>query len=378
MEKRNIAIIFGGCSPEYSVSLSSAYSVICNLNREKYNALLIGITKEGDWFYYTGSPEKIQQDTWHNEADCVPALLSPNRTSHSLLLLREGKTEFLPVDAVFPILHGKNGEDGTLQGLTELAGIPLVGCGTLSSALCMDKDRAHRLAGAAGVRVPQAVVLEADAGLPHSTELSAASVPSDPKELLSTSLPHNREELFNAAKSFADTVGYPLFVKPVKAGSSFGVTKVETPDNLSGAIALAFQYDDQVIVEEGIEGFEVGCAVLGTHTLTVGCVDEIELSEGFFDFTEKYTLKTSSIHVPARISAQKAEEVRETAKTIYRALGCSGFARVDMFLTPDGEIVFNEVNTIPGFTEHSRYPGMMKAAGITFPQILEELIDSTI
>ena len=145
-------------------------------------------------------------------------------------------------------------------------------------------------------------------------------------------------------------------------------------DELQEAVKLAFLYDDQIIVEENIDGFEVGCAVLGNESLTVGEVDEIELSGGFFDFTEKYTLKTSAIHVPARISSRKAREIKETAKAIYKTLGCSGFARVDMFLTPEGKIVFNEVNTIPGFTEHSRYPGMMKAAGYSFTEILEKII----
>lgn len=346
MSKQNIAVFFGGKSPEYHVSLESAYSVICNLNREKYHPVMVGITKEGDWFYYTGNVEKIKNDTWQDGKDCVPAVLSPASSEGKLLLLKDGQIEFVQIDAAFPVLHGSNGEDGTIQGLIALAGIPLVGCGVLSSALCMDKDRAHKLAGLEGVRVPKSLVIQkAD------------------------------EE---AVTDFAQNTGYPLFVKPVKAGSSFGVTKVERPEDMKKAVELAFLYDDQVIVEENIEGFEVGCAVLGWEELITGEVDEIELSGGFFDFTEKYTLKTSAIHVPARISREKAMEIKETAKTIYRALGCAGFARVDMFLTPQGEIVFNEVNTIPGFTEHSRYPGMMKAAGYSFGELLEKLIASVL
>ncbi len=169
-------------------------------------------------------------------------------------------------------------------------------------------------------------------------------------------------------------LGYPLFVKPLRAGSSFGITKVERAEDLQGAVAHAFEYDSCVILEEMVPGFEVGCAVLGTEELFVGEVDEIELSEGFFDYTEKYTLKTSSIHVPARIPQEKAKEIQEAAKVIYRGLGCSGFARVDMFLTPEGEIYFNEVNTIPGFTAHSRYPNMMKAAGISFEELLSRIL----
>lgn len=341
--KKNVAIIFGGCSSEYSVSLQSASAVIRNLNREKYHPVLVGITQEGEWFHFTGEIEKIEADTWHNEKDCLPAALSPNPNKKVLLVFGgEGVTE-IPIDVAFPVMHGKNGEDGTIQGLIELAQIPLAGCGTLASALCMDKDRAHKLVQMAGIRVPQAIVLES-------------------------------ETAQNAAWDFAKLIGYPIFVKPVKAGSSYGVTKVLDETQLLPALQLAFEYDNQVIMEENIEGFEVGCAVLGTEQLMVGEVDEIELSGGFFDFTEKYTLKTSAIHVPARISAEKAAQVKEAAKKIYRALGCSGFARVDMFLMPCGEIVFNEVNTIPGFTEHSRYPGMMKAAGVSFTEIVERII----
>ena len=173
----------------------------------------------------------------------------------------------------------------------------------------------------------------------------------------------------------AATLGYPLFVKPVRAGSSYGITRVEAPEELGAAVALAFRYDSEIILEEAVSGFEVGCAVMGNDALTVGELDEIELSGGFFNFKEKYTLETSAIHVPARISPEKAAEMKETAKTIYRTLGCRGFARVDMFLEPNGQIVFNEVNTIPGFTAHSRYPSMMKAVGIDFEQVISRLVE---
>lgn len=348
MTKQNILIFFGGCSSEYGVSLSSAAAVLLNLDRSKYLPVPVGITRDGDWYHYSGPVEHILNDTWQKTVHCVPALLSPNRSEHCLLLLRQTGTEKLRIHAAFPVLHGKNGEDGTLQGLIELAGIPLVGCGTLASALCMDKDRAHKLASLTGVRVPRSLVL---------TKLT----PNFP--------------LPSTAAAFVSEIGFPLFVKPVKAGSSYGITRVREQAELSAAISLALQYDDEIILEEAIPGFEVGCAVLGTGELITGEVDEIELSGGFFDYTEKYTLKTSAIHVPARISPEKSAELKETAKRIYRALGCSSFARVDMFLTPEGEIVFNEVNTIPGFTEHSRYPGMMRAAGISFSQVLTRLLE---
>lgn len=344
MKKLNVAVFFGGCSPEYSVSLSSASGVILNLDSTKYNPLMIGITQEGSWYYYTGPVEKLLNDTWCSESDCVPVVFSPDRKEHSLLLLDPAGVRSVHVDVAFPVLHGQNGEDGTIQGLLEMTGIPLAGCGTLASALSMDKDRAHRLVSLEGIHVPHALVLQQGAAA-------------------------------DRAEAFAAEIGYPLYVKPVKAGSSYGVTKVSDGSQLLAAMDLAFQYDNEIIIEENIEGFEVGCAVLGNQELLVGEVDEIELSSGFFDFTEKYTLKTSAIHVPARIDPAKATEIKETAKRIYRALGCRGFARVDMFLTPEGKVVFNEANTIPGFTSHSRYPGMMKAAGHSFSEILTRIIE---
>lgn len=354
MEKKNVVIFFGGCSSEYTVSLESAASVIRNLDREKYHPVLVGITPQGDWYHYTGAIERIAADTWRkDETHCAPAALSPSRSAHELLVCQADLLKRIPLDVALPILHGRNGEDGTLQGLIELAGIPLAGCGTLASALCMDKDRAHRLVSMAGIPTPRALVLD--------TPDFKDSAPSG-----------------ELAQAFARQVGYPLYVKPVKAGSSYGVTKVISPDQLESAIKLAFTYDNQVILEENIPGFEVGCAVLGTGKLITGEVDEIELSGGFFDYTEKYTLKTSAIHVPARITPSKAEEIRLAAKKIYRALGCSGFARVDLFLTPEGKIVFNEVNTIPGFTEHSRYPGMMKAVGLSFSEVLDLILSQAL
>ncbi len=376
MGKLNVAIIFGGSSSEYKVSLQSAGSVIKNLNRDKYLPVLIGISQEGEWLYFTGDVEEIEKDTWQGK-NCIPAALSPDRKARGILLFRENQVDIVKIDVAFPVLHGKNGEDGTVQGLIELAGIPLAGCGILASALCMDKDRAHKLVEGAGISVPKARVFDAR-GCKNRTSEARAEVSTEVRTFeagTSKSRASEKKEMMGEISDFAEKIGYPLFVKPVKAGSSFGVTKVGEAAHLKEAVELALLYDNQVIVEENIEGFEVGCAVLGNEELTVGEVDEIELSGGFFDFTEKYTLKTSAIHVPARISGGKAREIQEAAKVIYKTLGCSGFARVDMFLTPEGKVVFNEVNTIPGFTEHSRYPGMMKAAGHSFGEVLEKIIE---
>lgn len=344
MKKKNIAVIFGGCSPEHTVSLASAAAVIRNIDAEKYEVIQLGITEGGEWFRFYGSPDDIEANTWRaDRTKCIPAVISPDRDQHGILEFRLSGVRTTRLDAAFPVLHGRNGEDGTVQGLCELAGIPLIGCGTLSSALCMDKDRAHKLVMLAGIAVPRSVLLEK---LPASPELA----------------------------TLAEGIGYPLFVKPVRAGSSFGVARVEAPSELRAAVRDAFRYDNSVLLEEAVPGFEAGCAVIGNSELVTGRADEIELSGGYFDFEEKYTLKTSKIHMPARVDAATEQRLRETACRIYRALGCRGFARVDMFLTPDKRIVFNEVNTIPGFTSHSRFPKMMSGVGYDFHALVDALI----
>lgn len=342
--KKVIAIFFGGCSTEYEVSLQSAYSVMKSIDSSRYTLILIGIARDsGKWFWYQGDMELIPEDCWQSDASCIPVFPSVDKTVHGLHYFEQNHLQTISLDAALPILHGKNGEDGTLQGTLELMGVPVIGCNLLSSALCMDKNLAHRIVEMSGIKTAKSVVLKKD-----YSEL--------------------------AVKKAAAEIGYPLFVKPVCSGSSFGITQVSCVMDLISAIDNAFLYDTTVILEEMIPGFEVGCAILGTDDLLIGDVDEIELSEGFFDYTEKYTLKTSKIHVPARISPEKAEQIKQTALTIYKLLNCSCFARVDMFLTPAGDIYFNEVNTIPGFTSHSRYPNMLKAIGLSFNEVINRLL----
>lgn len=344
MQKKRIAVIFGGNSTEYEVSLQSAYSILDNINTDRYDIFPVGITRSGEWYHYTGKTEKISDNTWMKDSrNLYSVAVSQNRSVKGFLKFSANQCTEVRVDLAFPVLHGKNGEDGTVQGLFELAGIPVIGCGMLSSVLCMDKERAHQLVSLAGIFVPKSTAFR-------------------------------RFEKEEAVREIEAGFTFPLFVKPVRAGSSFGITKVSDRQKLDAAIELAFEYDAEVIAEETIDGFEVGCAILGNEVLTVGRVDEIELSGDFFDYTEKYTLKSSRIYMPARIDAKTEKRIQDTAVTIYRTLGCSGFARVDMFYTPSKEIVFNEVNTIPGFTSHSRFPNMMKGAGLPFPRMLDKLI----
>lgn len=334
----NIAVIFGGTSSEYSISLQSAASVLENFPK-KYNAVPIWITRKGEWNLFGGSIDNIRADKLET---CEKAILSPDRVSKCLIT----KTENITINAAFPVMHGMGGEDGTLQGLIELTGIPLCGCGTLSSAICMDKFRAHKLVSTAGIAVPMGRVFS------MHDKIDSAEIETE--------------------------IGFPAYVKPLRGGSSCGISRVVNTDELIKAIKKAFEFDSEIIIEQEIKGFEVGCAVMENDELITGEIDEIKIADGFFDFTEKYTPKTSQILCPAPVAADISNQIKQTAKTIYKTLGCKGFARVDMFLDENGNIIFNEVNTIPGFTEHSRFPSMMKAVGYTFSQVVEMIIEGAI
>lgn len=343
MKKQTVMVLFGGRSPEHGISLQSAATVLENLDTEKYRPVAVGITREGRWYRFTGSWDAIREDRWSQGA-CTPAILSPDRGDRGLLLLEEGGFRRLPVDVALPMLHGCLGEDGTVQGLIQLAGIPLAGCGVLASALGMDKEMARKAAAAAGVAVPRCHTL-------------------------------GREEAASQAPVLARRLGYPVFVKPARAGSSLGVRRVEEEGQLAPALEDALRYDSRVLLEEAVPGFEVGCAIAGTGALTLGAVDEIHLAGGLLDHGEKYHPVTSVTRAPARLPEEVTARIKEAAVAVYRALDCAGFARVDLFLTPDQRVLFHEVNTIPGFTPHSRYPAMMARAGLDFPSLVSRLIE---
>ena len=348
MEKIKLAVVFGGNSSEYPVSLHSVESVLCSLDENKYEVTCIGINREGAWFVYEGDVESIGNDTWQN-ANCTPCVLSCSTSQKGILKLKDdGSYELVEIDCIFPVLHGKNGEDGTIQGLFELSGIPYVGCKHMSSAVCMDKEMTH-------------IILE------------SANIPCAPYMCIYEEENMNFEKIFEEAK---EKLGLPLFVKPANAGSSFGIHKVDGFESFEADLKDAFFHDGKgkVILETTIEGFEIGCAVMGNKELFAGSVDEIETSAPFFDYEGKYHMQDSQIHCPARIDETLFEEARSLAKRAYKALNCSGMTRVDMFVQPNHTLVVNEVNTIPGFTATSRYPSMMKEAGIEFTILLDKLI----
>ncbi|MFD2615049.1 D-alanine--D-serine ligase VanG [Paenibacillus gansuensis] len=343
MKKLTVGVLFGGRSTEHEVSLSSASAVLDHLDRNKYDVVQIGITREGFWYRYDGNTEGIRSGSWVSESGNIPVLLSPNREYPGLLELTGTEYRYTPLDVVFPVLHGQFGEDGTLQGLLEMSGIPFVGCDMLSSAVGMDKPIAKTLAASAGFKVP-----------PFLMAVQGTSI----------------EEL----TASAEALGYPLYVKPARSGSSIGISKVYNRDDLLSGIREAWNHDSRIIIESHVEGVEIGCAVMGNSELVTGEIDEVALAGEFFDHTEKYSLATAAIHLPARLDAAQAAQAKDIAIRIYRLLGCSGLSRVDLFLSPEGDFYFNEVNTIPGFTATSRYPNMMRAAGIEFPELLDLLV----
>ncbi|OAA18286.1 D-alanine---(R)-lactate ligase [Frankia sp. EI5c] len=341
MARLKVGVVFGGCSEEHPVSVRSAQEVAKNLDTAKFEPFWIGITRCGGWKLCTGPAAG-----WEGRGS-RRAVLSPDRSVHGLLVLEQGNYAEIRLDLVLPVLHGRTGEDGALQGLLELSGIPYVGCDVQSSALCMDKSLAYTVARAAGIETPNFWSVTAD-------------------------------EMVDAER-----LTYPVFVKPARSGSSFGVSRVGRKEELMAAVETARKYDSRVLIEEAVIGSEVGCALLGNDPeLIAGEVDRVALSHGFFRIHQESDPERGSENstpvVPADISAASRARVLETARAVYRALGCRGLSRVDMFLKEDGTVVLNEVNTLPGLTSYSRYPRMMAAAGLPLAEVLDRIMSSAL
>lgn len=341
MSRLRIGILFGGRSEEHPISLKSVREVAKQLDPGTYEPFFVGITREGSWTLCDG-PEFSD-----GSVASRPVQLSTNPGDSGLLVLDDGHYRLIELDVVFPVLHGRFGEDGSIQGLLELSGIPYVGCDIQSSALCMDKSLAYAVARDAGVATPDFRVLTGNETV-------------EPEGL-----------------------AYPVFVKPARSGSSFGVSKVASSEELHAAIEIARQFDSKILIEQAVVGGEVGCAILGEYPdLVVGEVDRIALTGGFFRIHQESQPETTSENstpiVPADISKESRQRVQETAVSIYRALGCTGIARVDMFLTEDGSVLLNEVNTMPGMTSYSRYPRMMAAAGLPLSEVIDRVVASAL
>lgn len=344
---KNVLVVFGGASSEHDVSTVSASSVIHNIPTDKYQLYLMGITKDGDWYLYEGDPDLLPEDRWLTSGKIRKAFLSPDRSQHGITVLDGDRATNIHIDIIFPVLHGKNGEDGTIQGLFQLAGIPYVGCDSASSAVCMDKIYTNSMADAHDI--PQA----------RWDSITKYEYESGSKTL----------------DDVAEKLGFPIFVKPANAGSSVGISKAHDRAELTDSLALALQHDTRILFESFIDGFEVECAVLGNNELRTGVVGQITPANEFYDFEAKYENAASLLNIPALVPEETRDEIAKQAKRVFQALGCSGFSRVDFFVTRDtGEVLFNEINTIPGFTDISMYPKMMEAAGLPYGELCDTLL----
>lgn len=345
MNKLTLGILFGGVSSEHDISCISAKSIISNIDYNKYNVVLIGITKQGKWFIFNDDVNLLPEDKWLTSRSLIPAFISPDATVHGLVTARG---DIIRLDVVFPVLHGKNGEDGTVQGLLQLAQIPYVGCDATSSGVCMDKAVANAVADA--FEIPQA----------KWCSVNTYEYSKNPDACLDYAI---------------EKLGFPIFVKPANAGSSVGISKAHNKEELVSAMEIAFKEDKKAVLEEFIDGFEVECAVLGNNEPEAGEVGQIVAAAEFYDFDAKYNNPQSELHIPAVIPEEKRNEVKAQALRAYEALGCEGMSRVDFFVTKDdGRVLLNEINTIPGQTDISMYPKLFEAVGVAYKELIDKLI----
>jgi D-alanine-D-alanine ligase len=348
MGKVRVGIIFGGRSAEHEVSLQSARNIVDALDRTRFEPILIGIDKAGHWHLNDTSNFLLNQET--------PALIALNQSYRELAVVpgkanrqvveTSGQGVLEHIDVIFPIVHGTLGEDGCLQGLLRMADLPFVGSDVLGSAICMDKDISKRLLRDAGIAVTPFITL---------TRGNAA-----------------RTSYEKAVK----TLGLPLFVKPANQGSSVGVSKVSSDAEYRAAVELALGFDEKVLVESAVQGREIECAVLGNdNPIASGC-GEIVVSNGFYSYDSKYIdEQAAQVVVPAAISHDASERIRQLAVQAFEVLGCSGLARVDVFLTDKGDVVINEINSLPGFTRISMYPKLWQATGMSYSELITRLIE---
>ncbi len=346
--KKTVGILFGGVSSEHEVSCVSASSVIRNIDTERYDLVLVGITKDGKWFRYEGPVDRIEDGSW-NSGDLRPCFISPDRSVHGFIEIQpDGTAKQIRVDTVFPVMHGKNGEDGTLQGLLMMAGIPFVGCDALSSAVCMDKAVCNMIVDHAGIRRAEWRYITRNGGV--------------------------------SVGEFADecekAFGYPMFIKPANAGSSVGVSRAADRTEFFAAVEEAFRHDYKVLAEREIVAQEVECAVMGNSSPVASVLGEVAPADGFYDYDSKYVNGTSELFIPARIPEETSDLIRKTAVKVYSLLGCTGLARVDFLLERSTGLPYlNELNTLPGFTSISMYPKLFEASGVPYTELLTRLIE---
>ena len=346
-----LAVIFGGVSTEHDVSVVSGTSVIKNLNKEKYDITPIYIDTDGSWYRYTKNI---------NEIDILPIGEKVTELEKIENVMEILKSQ----DVIFPVLHGIGGEDGTIQGLFELLKVPYVGCGVLASSVCMDKVYTKVILDKAGIRQAKSEYVRKY---------------NDKYIYVDKSFNEKTCELDEVCEIVENNLKYPMFVKPSRSGSSVGVNKANTREELKNAIDYASKFDKKILVEQGIFGHEVECAVLGNEDVAASSVGEIKSADEFYDFDSKYINSESKTVIPAEISEDKIEEIRKTAVKAFKAVDGKGLSRVDFFVENEtGNVILNEINTMPGFTNISMYPKLFEHAGIKYSELLDKLIEFAI
>ncbi|MBE6613604.1 MAG: D-alanine--D-alanine ligase [Ruminococcaceae bacterium] len=352
MEKIKLLCLFGGKSGEHEVSLVSAHSILENIDREKYDVEMVGITKAGDWYYYTGDIAAIKDGSWCADGASLPrAAISPSVSDSALLVMDGDQIKRIHIDVVFPVMHGANAEDGTLQGLLAISGIPYVGCGCLTSAVAMDKSVTKLILKNLNIPQARSIFIRAEAFAANETVIIERCEQISP---------------------------YPLFVKPANAGSSVGASKAIDRKSLKAAIETAAAVDNKILIEEYVSGKEIEVAVIGKKRFIASTCGQVIPGSEFYDYDTKYSADSpASYKIPASIKPETAQQIRTYAQQICAVLGVVGLSRVDFFVRRHGareEIIFNEINTLPGFTSISMYPKLLMHDGMTYSQIIDHLI----
>lgn len=350
MAKIKAAVIFGGVSGEHELSLASAAEIISNIPSDKYEVICIGITRKGRWLYYPGDVADIPTGKWEMNPDCTSAFISPDPIYKGIVTIENGETSIKRVDVVFPVLHGKYGADGSIQGLLDMSGIPYVGCGLLASASCMDKSHTHMILDDYYIRTAKWRMIT-------QREIN---------------------HLDKRCEEIAEQLGFPLIVKPANSGGSAGVNKADNIEELDSAVKTAFSHDNKVVVEQFIDGRELEAAVFGYDTPFSSYIGEIKSSCGHEGSRECFVSENGLLEVPAKLDNDTMNRVRETAVNAYKALGCKGMARIDFFMTQGGELYLNKVSTMPCFKADCIYPQLMKQLGMELPYLIDKLLEQAI
>lgn len=339
-----MALIFGGVSNEYETSLTAAAAVIDNIDKEEYETVCIGITRKGRWLYYPGTSEDIVNDTWSENPDCTPVVISPDPNRKGIIKIEDGTASFFRVDVIFPVLYGKNGEDGTIAGFLRTTGIPYVGSDLMASAACMDKTYTRMVLGYNGFKTSNWRMMS-------RSELS---------------------KLDANCRAYSEELQFPIIVKPANFGSSEGIGKAEDFETLKYAVKIALAQDEKVVIEEFVEGEELQVAVIGYDTLTVAGPGEVKIKRDSFDFSSMFS-RCENV-VPAEIPEETANVMREIAEKVYRLMGCSGMARIDFYRNSADELIISQINPVPEISKDSMFVKLMEAEGYSLTELISLLL----